>query len=247
MSGVLPGELDCTRGVLDVWFVIQGAPTGVLPALASSVSGETQPYIDLLSVTPTVDHNHYVYWAVWGTWYWEILFDVPWIGGMGQVYNDDATNCLGVLIFDTEILYRGAAMDLVARVEPARTEWHTEQVNSIAFLNIWRQNGVEDPNIQLPLAMPTDVIELVDGYNTELAFDDLVSALSIMAAPGIGRGRCSDYGDTVGGGGGSSVTVPDFISTVNGLAPQMGDIPIEVSASLGVKRQTGLIQIVLKS
>lgn len=237
-----------TSGILDTYFVIQGVPTGVYsgPVYGSSDPDEeyVQPFVQLRRVDPGALTVQYTYWAVSGNRYWEIVFEVPVAGGTGQVRNSDATSCTAVLIFDTELIYRGAPVDVVVWVEPGRTEWHTEQLDSIELFNIWRVSGVEDDSVRLAVAYFAGAVELIDGYNTEWAFSSESKELAVTVGAGLGKGRCPDYGDTVGGGGSSAPEV-DYVTTVNGIAPKGGDIPVEVSPSLGLQRSAGKLTIMV--
>jgi hypothetical protein len=238
------------RGILDAFFVIQGEPTGPYtgPLYESSSATEeyVTPFVQLRRVAPGMTEVQYTFWAVEAGWYWEIVFAVPVTGGMGQVRNSDATSCTAVLIFDTELLYSGAPITVALRVESGRTEWHIERLNELKLYNIWRQNGEERRGVLLPFLTIAGAIELVDGYNTEWLYSSESTELAVTASAGLGKGRCPDYGDTVGGGG-SSAAEFDLVTTINGIAPRGGDILVEVSPSLGLQRSAGKLTIVVKS
>jgi len=244
MASLIP-----TAGILDTYFVIQGAPTGVYTGGGGSSLGvsDDEPFIDLCEILPISGYNRYTFRAVYGDRYWLLVFDIPLTGGMGRVYNSDPTDCLGVIIFDTELLYSGGPVTLAARMEPGRAEWHTEQLDALSLYNISRCHGVEDTALEILAVTFAGAILLEDGYNTEWTFTDADTELALTAAAGIGQGRCPDFGDTVPCGGSSESGAPDLVSTINGIAPKGGDIPIDVSNSLGIRRSPGLIEIVVKS
>ena len=237
-----------SSGLLDTFFIIQGTPTGVYTGpVYDPLAPELYitPVVQLRRVTPGPLTVQYLFWAIEAGYYWEVIFEVPVIGGMGQVRNSDATDCTAVLIFDTELIYRGLPVDVLIRMEPGRSEWHLERVLDLTFYNIWRQYGVEQPANLLVVLTTAGAIELIDGYNTEWAYSSENSELAVTASPGLGKGRCPDYGDTVAGGGSSDAGF-DLVTTINGIAPKGGDIPVEVSPSLGLQRATGKLTVTVR-
>lgn len=245
---VSDADASYCRGILDLFFVIQGDPTGVYGGPVYESSGAEEyvlPFVHLRQVTPGVSDVTYTFWAVEGSSYWEIVFVVPLTGGMGQVRNSDATDCSAVMIFDTELTYRGAPVSVELRVESGRTEWHTERLEQIELFNIWRQRGVERLNVLIPFTTLSGLIELFNGYNTEWQYSSGNTTLAVTADAGLGKGRCPDYGDTVAGGSSES-GLESLVTTINGIAPRGGDIPVETSPSLGLQRAPGRLTIVVK-
>jgi len=234
-------------GILDLFIIIKGEPTGPYTGMGYESSGAEEyvtPFVQLRQVSPGMTAVVYTFWAVEGGWYWEIVFSVPLTGGMGQVRNADATDCTATMIFDTELTYKVTPVSLALRVESGRTEWHVERLNELQLYNIWRRRGEERRNVLQAFATITGVLDLIDGYNTEWQYSSETAELSVIADAGLGKGRCPDYGDTVESG--SSEGGLDLVATVNGIAPRGGDIPVETSPSLGLRRATGRLTIVVK-
>jgi hypothetical protein len=144
-----------------------------------------------------------------------------------------------------------ASIDLL--VEPGRAQFHTEQVDSLSFFNIWRCNGEESSESSIEvLALGTSSaeemsLELIDGYNTSLNFDE---SLSIVGGVGLGQGIAPDLGNT--GPACSSLSeevldLDDVVTTINGILPEAGDIPIGVVGSIGVQRSEGRIELIIRN
>lgn len=240
------GTRAVLAGILDAYFHIQGAPTGAI------VPDRAYPYIKLVSVTPGAGVYRYAFEAVADELVWELTFDIPTAGGMGQVSNNDATSCAAVLIFDTALLYTGPTLALAEYIEPSRAEWHTEQVEALQVYNIGRCAGVEQEGLLLPVATYVGgVVALADGFNTALDYAEDTGILGIAAGSGLGAGEAPGFGDTAGGSssgcGSNAPVLTDYVSVINGIAPVNGDIPIAVSPSLGINRQTGQLEIVVKN
>jgi hypothetical protein len=243
------GSRAILAGILDAYFFIQGDPTGV------HGGDRAYPYVKLIDISPAGPDYRWSFEAVADGNLWEIWFDLPTSGGMGQVFNGDSTDCTCVLIFDTNLLYSGAGTAMDDFIEPSRTEWHTEKLEEICFQNIKRINGNENFGILIPVvSYAGGTIRMEDGYNTELSYDEDNENIVIVAGTELGRGRDPGFGDveeSVSSGssapsssGGPSLQ--DYVSVVNGVRPQNGDIPVEVSPSLGIRRETGRLEIVVR-
>ena len=253
---VMPSNVPIIAGLKDAYFVIQGPPTGALPgspwgSSSSDSSGSPlyYPAVGLVRVEPGVPTSRYIFWAIQGNLYWLIYFDVPNLGGTGQVRNTDATNVDAVLLFDTEELYVGPDKDVWEVIEPGRTQWHLERVTAIRFYNIWRDGlSNEQPEVLIPVQFLPDVsniIRLEDGYNTTVVYDEDERQVAISVGVGDGKGNAPDYGQTAGSS--ASPESEQFVTIINGITPVNGDIPVETSPSLGIRRQQGRIEIIVKA
>ena len=241
------GTRAILAGILDAYFFIQGAPTGTDPG------DRAYPYVKLVNIAPIGLIYRYTFEAVADGELWTLWFDLPTTGGMGQVQNSDGTDCTAVLIFDTALLYSGPGQAMAEYIEPGRTEWHNERLLLLQTFNIARNNGVENDSILIPVVdYAGGTIRVADGYNTEISFNG--TDLVWLAGTGLGKGRAPAFGNTGAGSssGSSSSTTPgpqlqDYVSVVNGIRPQSGDIPVEVSPSLGIRREVGRLEIQVKA
>lgn len=236
-------------GILDAYFVIQGNPTGV------SGGDRAYPYIKLVDISPAGADYRWTFEAVADGNLWDIWFDLPTSGGLGQVSNGDSTDCACVLIFDTGLLYSGAGETMDDYIEPSRTEWHTEQLEQVSFLNIKRCNGNENAGILIPVAAYAGgTIKFENGYNTLVSFDEETAELTIEAGTELGKGRDPGFGsvdETTSSSASSAASSEgsnlfDYVSVINGIRPVNGDIPVDVSNSLGLQRENGRLQIVVR-
>jgi hypothetical protein len=258
-------------GILDLYFVIQGDPTFLLPPASSLSSSSTEPgefhedFVQtiLFEYEIVATDTIYTFHAVFNEKVYVVTFTVPHAGGIGRVSNDDGSDVDAVLIFDADFIIKvGMANPLGAIVEPARTQWHIEKLKTLSFFNIKRCNGEEDQSILVPVipsqtssssmgssAGPFDTLNLKlrDGYNVEVAYDP-DSGLSFLGGDALGKGNAPDFGNTVDCESSSSAeAIEDGITTVNGVIPVAGNIPINVSPSLGKQTQPGKIEIIVKS
>ena len=150
------GDAAAVGGILDLYFVVQGQPTGFEEGSSSS-SGEEEELervheIHLVSYSVSGPVTTYTFEAQENNEIWEITFDVPnTAADTGQVYNTDSTSCRAVLVFNSDTVVDAGSASVHIKVEPARAQWHTESVDSLNFLNIYRCNGVEDPDIEIGL------------------------------------------------------------------------------------------------
>jgi hypothetical protein len=250
-------------GIKDLYFVIQGDPTSIIAAssISSSSSSRTTIFYEdfvqtrLAEYTAGFGNTVFRFEAILNSALYEVTFTVPHSGGLGQVYNDDGSLVRAVLIYDTAFIIKTGSSLVSIVVEPSRTQWHTEKVTSINFYNIQRCNGVEDQTVLIPLdiipassssqssgAGNTFDLRFRDGYNTRISFDE---GLSFFGEAGIGRGLAPTFGNTIDCASSSSATAfQEGITTVNGVIPVSGNIPIEVSPSLGKQAETGRIRII---
>lgn len=248
------------KGILDVYFVIQGDETGNIPHDSSSDSSSHQGelpdsrvqrvylrrYEDLGATT------RYIFRAVHGDRYWDVTFTVPNTGGdLGQVSNDDGSACRAVLIYNSDFIMHATA-DITLMVEPGRAQFHTEQVDTLGFYNIWRCAGAEDSESSIEVltlgSSGEDMsLNMIDGHNTVLTYE---SSLEIIGGVGLGKGITPDAGNTAPECQSSSeeeINLEDVVTTINGLVPENGDIPIQVIGSIGLQRSVGRLELLIRN
>lgn len=259
------GSKDEIGGIKDLYFVIQGAPSFVLPASSSSSSqGDNIFHADfvrtiLFEYSISGPTTIYTFHAIFNDFVYVVTFTVPHAGGIGSVTNDDGGPSKAVLIFDSgQIITTGGGNVFGAIVEPSRTQWHTERVTSLEFFNIQRCNGVEDADMLISVLIPESSttsslgpyelqeIRLTNGYNVTVDTIDS-QGLVFSGGDGVGLGNAPDFGNTIDCGSVSSTAeLLEGITVVNGIIPVGGNIRIEVSRSLGKQTSQGLIQIIVK-
>jgi hypothetical protein len=187
-----------------------------------------------------------------------VTFDVPndSASGTGQVANNDGSDVRAVLIYNADKIIDAGTGSVAIEVEPGRAAWHTEKVDQIIFKNIARCNGVEDDSTLLTVDMFPDgepisteiVIPFEDGYNTTVRYVD--DALVFTGGTFFGRGLSPNLGDTVICESSSStstflsISANDLITTINGVKPVNGNIPIAVSRSMGKNQIDGALEII---
>jgi hypothetical protein len=235
--------ISVSGGILDVYLVIQGDPdiTGAPAVLRNT--------IEMINYIPSGSTSEITFLASQGTDRWFIQFIVPNdLSGdqIGEIEDDGLNDCHGVLVF------RSAELDntLVSyaenmEAEPSRAEWHTEHVQSMSFSNITRCNGEEDDSILIPVTtVAGGELKLENGYNVTVAYAD--GQITLSGIRGTGKGLAPDLGDSAGCPP-TPANEDEFVTTVNGLAPINGDIPIRVSNNLGLQQTaTGQINIIRK-
>lgn len=165
------------------------------------------------------------------------------------------TEATGVLVYDAGRIWNTTALVGRQQVEPGRVHWHTEIVKSLTFQNIERCRGVENPAVvndvfstRQPSASSIADISLSfeDGYNVVVACSS--SSLEFIGGVGLGKGIAPDFGNT-----GSSCSsgqeidyLKDVVTTINGIVPVSGNIPLQTSPLIGLQRTTGRIELVVK-
>ena len=237
-------------GILDVFFVIQGSPTGT----QSSSSGGDIHDISLIEYSATGAVTEFVFRAQEENRYWDLTFDVPNSSNPGQtgaVYNTEGSGCRAVLFYRSDDIVAGSS-SIRLEVEPGRTEWHTETVEALQFYNISRCNGVENEEVWVEVLIPASSSSGVltypweDGYNCEVMSVDGV--LQFQVYRGAGKGISPDFGNTDPScTSASSSEAEQGIVLINGISPVNGDIPLMVSNGLGKQRSTGKVEIVAKT
>jgi hypothetical protein len=249
------------KGILDVYFVIQGAYQTFSTDTSSAEESSSEELVapDLAQLVRLIHYEdlgtttRYTFRAEEGLRYWLITFTVPNTGNdIGQVSNDDGSECRAVLIYNSDLVMQAtASVNLL--VEPGRAQFHTEQVDSLNFFNIWRCNGEESSDSSLEvLSLPGDSsgemsLELINGYNTEWTYDD---SLEVVGGVGLGLGVVPDAGNTAPGCSSSAedpLDLTNVVATINGILPTDGNIPIQVSRSIGKQRSAGRIELIIRN
>jgi hypothetical protein len=252
---LLDYDATAVAGILDLYFIIQGAATRSWTAESSSSSAAPViPLIHLSSYTVGGSETAFVFAAVSGSNTWEIAFSVPNTGAaLGQVYNNDDTSCHAVLIFNSDKITTSGGGSTSIPVEPGRAQWHVEQVDNMSFFNIDRCNGVENEDSSWPVILEEQssgsgedlVVDWVDGYNCALAASS--SSLELVAGIGAGAGPAPDYGNTGSSCVASDTNIlDDAILVINGVPPVNGDIPLTTSPGIVIQRTRGLIELVIR-
>ena len=165
---LLDSDATAVAGILDLYFIIQGPATrGWTTESSSSSAAPVVPIIQLSSYTVGGSETEFVFDAVSGSNIWEIAFSVPNTGAsLGQVYNDDATSCHAVLIFNSDKITTSGGGSTSIPVEPGRAQWHVEQVDDMSFFNIDRCNGVENEDSSWPVVFEEHSSS--SGYSTSI-------------------------------------------------------------------------------
>jgi hypothetical protein len=244
-------EAEIVGGILDLYFVVQSPADREIPQAESSSGGGCEKvdrlvYLSEYQVISGI--TRFTFTVREGPYFWDVMFDVPNTGGeTGQVNNFDGGNVNAVLVYNTDnIIDTGSGLVLLP-VEPSRAQFHTEQVDRLCFYNISRCAGEEDQeasSLVLCVEGSSSLAALAfeDGYNTEVVFES--SELVFTGRQGAGKGRAPDFGDTEPSCSEEPGSVLDnIITTVNGIAPNNGDIPLVVSGDLGTQRVAGRITI----
>ena len=136
----------------------------------------------------------------------------------------------------------------ITEVEPCQIVWRTTEVTSIALVNEFRNH---DPAKRGNLPPDTQVykvwsgrLELIDGYNCSLSYDENTHTLLIEGGPGRGRGLPAEiYWDT---------TPPDVstgVLTINGIGGGSyteNDVPMDAGMSLIMKRLASGLKFTVK-
>lgn len=229
----LDADLPAIAGILDAYLIIAGTPA-VLPSAAPAA-------VTLLSATISGANIIFSFRADYALQRFTNTITIPRSGGILQITTSSYP--LITLLVDTERLPTSSYTGLTAVVEPSRVVWDHEAVATLTLKNITRADGVEDPDTLVtvyaynPGVGNPAVITLIDGYNTELSVVD--DELLITADAELGLGASPDYGDTI-------PTTPDtrpILQCLNGLLPQGGDIPLELSDALGSITSDGVITV----
>jgi hypothetical protein len=255
-------DVTIVGGILDLYFIVTGQPdliTGESSSAMGSSSAAPCPedprklVLTKYSIVGAVTEFYFT--AYEGSKQWDIVFEVPNSAGVqtiGSVTQSSGNNVEGVLIFDSDkILSVSTGSDFPSEpleVEPGRTQWHTEQVDTLTFLNITRCNGVENSDsLEVVLAQSSSSgafsLDLENGYNCEVSYTE-EDGVQFIGALGLGKGVAPDLGNTEECSSSPTNLLDEIITTINGLAPVEGDIPLATSPGLAIERSPGQITII---
>jgi hypothetical protein len=250
--GPLPVE---ARGIVDLWFVVQGPPDRVVDN--SSSSGALDPHSIMLVLTsPQVGYTEYKFVIAKDIYRWDVFFQVPHdTPGTGIVQNEQPSSVQAVLTYnENNILKTGSPIIAFQVVEPARVVFYHEVVSSVTFQNISRCNGVESTDREDVLALgPGDAdIEIGDGYNCELSGDSEQLTLNASNGAGLGNAPSVVFGNTEGCEESSSSGVPtsgqevSLVRTVNGITPADGNLVVSTSRLVGKEKAVGKLTLIVR-
>jgi len=235
---------DLVAGVLDAFFIVKGE--GVAgPYDESSSSGSTidtawpvdKDYFGALySLVVTSTTNTYVFYAKAPQDYWRVMtFTVT--RGNGIIKVNDAETAESFIIVDSDALYdtTSTTTEMWTELEPSRLLFQLDEIRSIRLTNEYREHDTRirssvlderaDETV-LYLDQDADTLQLVDGYNCSLSYDDTTGVLTISGGPGLGEGKPKEFPwDSV---------APDVftgIKSVNGVNVD-GNLPVEFKESV---------------
>lgn len=173
---------------------------------------------------------------------------------VGRVFQGIGTGCSGVLLFNSDMILTnhrrtGSAASAVVsvQVEPARAQWHTEQVSSIALFNTYRCGDTEDFADETLVADVSSSLDLADGYNCELSVEEGVVQITALREAGLGLAP-----ELAGNADACALSEADVgfsretISVVNGVVPTAGNIVVEVSKGFGKRRTVGKLELIIR-
>jgi hypothetical protein len=249
IPGTYAAGLDVLKGILDLFVVVRGVPTGnLLPV--------QDPIIELLETTAAGSDMTLSFRARERDGrFWDFDIDILGAdtpGSIGQALSNNAY-VYAIAIYDTTFFANNfvSTPGINATVEPSRTQWQTEAVERVVFENVVRCNSEEDfgdiVTVQVINASdPNPEIKLANGYNTVLSYED--NQLSLVAGIGLGEGQAPSYGNT------DTVCCPEpdpeeieGIFSINGLLPVNGNIDLSTSSGLYFNKSTGLIEVLKRN
>lgn len=235
---------DLAKGLLDMYIVIQGSPSGSGPAIdyptTTLQSAVASGAGCILTFRSTFTDGSY----------WEYTFTVTdfSIDGTIEQLSPVGGDVTGMLVYTatrlSEVTY---PVNTVSEIEPARVQWHVESTAEILFQNITRCNSVEDEDTLVDVLntneLGDDVIRIEDGYNTKVSLVE--GSLVFEGGAGLGKGRMPDLGNTDTGVCPEPAldAVVEGVLTINGLLPENGNIALEVSKELYLERTPGRILV----
>lgn len=184
---------DKVKGILDIFFVADTAGSST-----STVNPNYNPYHTVLdSIHTTATENTYTFHIHSPGHKLVRTFRVPVTGGIMRVASQESGLSWMLLNAGRVYAIAGTITNMDALVEPARTVYHLEKVNSIRLVNEYRDY---DPRTRLDsisnhpdhtvFYTPDEdsVLSLVDGYNCALDYDEKKGILYINGGPGLGKG-----------------------------------------------------------
>lgn len=184
---------DVVNGILDVFFVVSDVGNAT-----SAANPNYNPYYTVLAemeVTAVV--NRYTFLIYSPGYRLERTFEVPRTGGIMRVASQESDLCWMLVNTDRVPALTGTISNINAQVEPARTVYHLDKVNSIRLVNEYRDY---DPRTRAAsiqantdetvfyTAEEDSVLSLVDGHNCSLEYDEENGILYINGGPGLGIG-----------------------------------------------------------
>ena len=249
IPGTYSAGLDVLHGILDLFITVRGTPTG-------SGAPITDPIVKLVSTTAAGSDMTLSFKATERNGdFWDFDIDILGADTAGSISQALSNNAYvyAIAIYDTTFFANNfvSTAGIDATVEPSRTQWQTEAIESIVFENITRCNSVEDTGtivtVQTINAVDVDPeIKVSNGYNTEMTYED--NQLALVAGIGLGEGTAPTYGntDTVGCPEPDPEEI-DGIFSINGLLPVDGNIDLSTSSDLYFNKSTGVIEVIKRT
>jgi hypothetical protein len=247
-----------TAGILDVFFVIQGDADVSASASSTALAPDPgrAPTTHLISYNAGALTTEFVFEATNSSGQsWFITFDVPNQVGtasdLGSVSQSGSGDCTGVLIFSSADIIDAGSASCYLQVEPCRSQWYTEHIRSLSFINS-PDCSLESDEEVIELALGgASSLAWVDGYNTSVSYSSDVLALAVGIGNGLGHtdeGLLSytDLCEVEYGINSSSSYSASPVFTINGLVPVNGDIDVDTSAALGLQRSEGKLEILVR-
>lgn len=184
---------DQLRGILDIFFVVSD------PGTVTSVSNPNyNPYHTMLAdMIISASENTYLFHIYSPGHILERTFKIPLSGGIMRVASQESSLCWILVNTGRLPAVPGTITGMDALVEPSRTVYHLEKVNSIRLVNEYRDY---DPRTRADsiqsnpdetvfhTSEPDSVLSLVDGHNCSLEYDEENGILYINGGPGLGKG-----------------------------------------------------------
>jgi hypothetical protein len=198
---------DLLSGIVDAFFIVKGVADS-FPDNSSSSSMSSDEGIDkystfLYKVTVTAGSNTYVFYSEAPDNYWKkFTFEVPRGSGIVKVTaNEDP---LSFIVANSDLINSTIAVTsgLNLPLEPSRTVWQIEEVRSIRLVNEYRDPATatraasiaaNPDETVLYLADTTNTLELLDGYNCSLNYNESTKTLTINGGAGLGKGLPEDF------------------------------------------------------
>jgi len=202
---------NALSGVVDAFFVVKGLGTSG-PYLDDSTSSSTidigwpisKPYFGALySMEITALASTYVFYVKAPDNFWQLLtFDVT--RGQGLVRVTSNEDSFSFIIINSDAMYDtvGTTTEMWVELEPSRIVYQLDEIRSVRLTNEYREHdtrirpeSVEDHTDVTVFLLddPTQVLQLVDGYNCALHYDDDTETLTITADPGLGKGKPLEF------------------------------------------------------
>ena len=190
---------DFVKGILDAFFVV--SDMGSLPVTGTPPPGAHPEYYTMLQqLDITATQVIFTFRITTPEHKLIRTFTVPLFGGIMRVNSNESPLCW--VLVNAERLYAlPGTYSIEAVLEPARTVYQLDKVNSIRLVNEYRDY---DPRTRLESIKnnpdktifyttdPDSVLSLVDGHNCSLEYDEEQGILYINGGPGLGKGLPTD-------------------------------------------------------